>query len=162
MDGACNELHGLVGCGGVVRNEDGQWVAGFSKRIGITSSFAVELWGLREGLKLRCNLNVRYLEVEMDAKSIVEVLQNAGYVNYVISHILDDCRQLIKRFQNVCIKHCFRQANQCANGLARMSFSLIADFLIYDSPLVDILDVFEGDLNGMYFNRICPELCFGA
>ena len=73
-DGACSELHGLAGCGGVVRNEDGQWVVGFSKRIGITSSFAAELWGPHEGLKLCCNLNIRCLEVEMDAKSIVEVL----------------------------------------------------------------------------------------
>ena len=42
-NGACNELHGLAGCGGVVRNEDGQWEAGFSKRIRITSSFAAEM-----------------------------------------------------------------------------------------------------------------------
>ena len=106
-DGACSEPHGLAGCGGVVRNEDGQWVAGFSKRIGITSSFAAEMWGLREGLKLCCNLNIRSLEVEMDAKAIVDVLQNTGYVNNVISPILDDCRHLISLFQNVRIKHCF-------------------------------------------------------
>lgn len=66
------------------------------------------------------------------------------------------------RFQNVRIKHCFWQVNQCAACLARMSFSLIADFFIYDSPRVDILDVFEGDLNRMYFNKICHESCFGA
>ena len=36
------------------------------------------------------------------------------------------------------------------------------DFLVYDSLPVDILDVFEGDLNGMYFNRICPEPCIGT
>ena len=29
--------------------------------------------------------------------------------------------------------------------------------LIFDSPPMDILDAFEGDLNVMYFNRICPE-----
>ena len=42
-NGACNELHGLAGCGGVVRSEDGQWVVGFSKRIGVTNSFVAEL-----------------------------------------------------------------------------------------------------------------------
>ena len=80
----------------------------------------------------------------------------------LVSPILDDCRQLIKQFQNVHIKHCFQQANKCADGLPRMSFSLITDFLIYDSPPMDILDVFEGELNGMYFNRIYPEACLGA
>ena len=119
------------------------------------------MWGLREGLKLCCNLNIRCLEVEMDAKSIVEVLQNSGYVNHVISPILDDCRQLITRFQNIRIKHCFRQANQCADGLARMSFSLNADFLLFDSPPVDIIDVFEGDLIGRSVPRSCIDPCFG-
>ena len=37
-----------------------------------------------------------------------------------------------------------------------------ADLLIYDSQSVDILDAFEGDLNGMYFNRICLEPSIGA
>ena len=42
--------HGLASCGGLVRSADGQWVVGFSKRIGVTSSFVAEWWGLREGL----------------------------------------------------------------------------------------------------------------
>ena len=97
----------------------------------------------------------------MDAKSIVEVLQNTGYVNHVISPILDDCRQLITRFQNIRIKHCFQQANQCADGLARMSFSLNADFLFFDSPPVNIIDVFEGVLIGRSVPRSCIDPCFG-
>ena len=87
------------------------------------------------------------------------MLGNLSYVNNIISPILDDCRQLIAQFQQVHIMHCFRQANQCANGLARMSFRINDDFKLYVSPPVDVLDVFEGDLNGMYLNRICPEPC---
>ena len=98
----------------------------------------------------------------MDAKSIVDVEGNPNYVNNIISPILDDCRQLINRFQQVCIKHCFRQANQCANGLVEKSLKMTTDFLIYDSPPVDILNVFEGDLNGMYSVRICPGSSFVA
>ncbi|KAL0003965.1 hypothetical protein SO802_011526 [Lithocarpus litseifolius] len=106
-DGSCIGLHSLAGCGGLVRNANGQWVVGFSKRIGVTSSFAIELWGLREGLKLCCNLNIHCLGVEMDAKSIVDVLGNPDYVTNIISTILDGCKQLITRFHQVCIKHCF-------------------------------------------------------
>ena len=96
----------------------------------------------------------------MDVKAIVDVVGNPNYVNNIIFPILDNCRQLITRFHQVRIKHCFWQANQCADGLARKSFRMIADFLIYDSPPVDILDVFEGDLNGMYSYRICLDPCF--
>ena len=89
-DGACSDLHSLAGCGGVVRGEDGQWIVGFSKRIGVTNSFAAELWGLYEGLKLCCNLNIHCLVVRMDAKAIVDALQNENYANNIISPILDD------------------------------------------------------------------------
>ena len=96
----------------------------------------------------------------MDAKSIVDVVGNSEYVNNIISPILDDCRCLMTKFQQIRIKHYFQQANQCVDGLARKSLRMITDFLIYDSPPVDILDVFEGDLNGMCNYRICPEPCF--
>ena len=38
-DGASKGNLGLVGCGGVVRDENGRWIAGFSRHIGVTSSF---------------------------------------------------------------------------------------------------------------------------
>lgn len=110
MDGSSIGLHGLVGCRGVVRNDNGKWVVGFSKRMGVTSSFFAELWGLREGLKLCCHLNIHCLEIELDAQSIVDVLGNLSYVDNIISSILDDCRQLITWFHQVRIKHYFRQA----------------------------------------------------
>ena len=113
-DGSANGTSGLAGCGGVIRNDEGQWIVGFSKCIGITSSFAAELWGLREGLILCCNLNISSLEIELDAKAIVDILNKPAFENSIISPILDDCRLLIGRFSQIRVKHCFRQANRCA------------------------------------------------
>ena len=48
---------------------------GFSRKIGITNSFVVELWGLRDGLIMRCSLNLFSLEVEVDAKAIDDCLR---------------------------------------------------------------------------------------
>ena len=56
-----------AGCGGIVRDDQGEWVAGFSRHIGSTNSFTAEMWGLREGLILCCNLNIESLVVELDA-----------------------------------------------------------------------------------------------
>ena len=47
--------------------------------------------------------------------------------------------------------------NRCANSLARMSFSQDVAFSSFDSPPMDMIDVFEDDLNGMYFNIISLE-----
>ena len=135
---------------------------GFSRSIGMTSSFAAELWGLREGLLLCSNLNINALEVELDAKAIVDALDNPSYANIVISPLLDDCKLLISRIPQFCIRHCFRQANRCADSLARMSYCLDADFSTFDSPPVDLIDVVEDDLNEMFFNRVCSKFVAAA
>ena len=77
-DGSFMGSSGQVGCGGVVRDEHGGWVAGFTRHIGATSSFVAELWGLREGLNLCYSLNRPRLIVELDAKVEVEVLKNSN------------------------------------------------------------------------------------
>ena len=107
-------------CGRVVRDEYGNWVVGFTRHVGATNSFPVELWGLRDGLVLCSSLNIPCLTIEIDAKVIVDVFQNSAYINHIISPILDDCRHLMTRFQQVQLKHCYRQANQCADLMARL------------------------------------------
>ena len=116
-----------------------------------------ELWGLRDGLILCCNLNITSIIVELDAKAIVDIFQNLDYENNVVSPILDDCRQLICRFQRIQFKHCFRQANWCANRLAKMVANRNLDFISFESPPVDLVNVMEEDFHGMYMTKLCLE-----
>ena len=95
-------------------------MAGFARRIGITSSFKTELWRLWNGLTLCSNLNISALIVELDAKVIVDIFHNANYEKNIVSPILDDYRQLFSKFGQVQIKHIYCQANRCADTLARM------------------------------------------
>ena len=155
-DGCALGSMGLAGCGGVVRDSHGEWISGFSRHIGTTNSFVAELWGLRDGLFMCSNLNIPFLIVEMDAKSIVEIFCKSGYVNDVISPILDDCRMLITKLQQVQFRHCFRQSNQCADALARLGANQDLDFRIFDSPPVDVSVFFEQDTIGLGSNRLCP------
>lgn len=63
-DGSSLGNPGLVGGGGgVIRDEIGNWVAGFSRRIGVTSSFEAELWALRDGLTICVDKNFQAIEV---------------------------------------------------------------------------------------------------
>lgn len=157
-DGSCVGRTDQAGCRGVIRDEHGDWVAGFARHIGTTNNFVAELWGLRDGLMLCCSLNIPCVNVEMDAKVVVDVIQNVNYVITVVSPLLDDCRQLVTQFQQVQIRHCYRQANRCADLLTRMVVEQEADFVSFHSPPVEILNVFHFDKNGLYVYRVCPEL----
>ena len=78
----------------MIRDESGNWVVGFSRRIGVTLSFEAELWALRDGLTIYVNKNFQAVEVKLDAKAIINVLQNPTQTNPIISPLLDDCKQL--------------------------------------------------------------------
>ena len=75
-DGSVLGSVGQAGCGGVVRDDCGNWLAGCTRHIGATDSFAAELWGLRDGLSLCRSLNITCLVVELDAQTVVDVLRN--------------------------------------------------------------------------------------
>ena len=68
---------------------------GFLKKTGITTSLVVELWAVREGLALCLQRNFPVVVLELDAKSIFEVLANPNQANNVVSAILDECRQMM-------------------------------------------------------------------
>ena len=103
------------------------------------------------------NLNIHSLIVELNAKAIVDVLGTSQYVNNEISPILDNCRLLVSRFHRIQFQHCYRQANRCMDSLVRLSTRQDLDFILYDISLVDVVNAFENDINGMYCNRLCPE-----
>ena len=112
---------------------------------------------MREGLILCCNLNIEALVVELDAQAVVEVLKNNEYANNIVSPLLDDCRHLAACFQQIQFKHCYRQANRCADLLARMGVVQESVSLSFVSPPVDIFNVFEDDLNGVHSFKMCTE-----
>ena len=85
----------------MVWDKNGKWLAGFSRRIGITTCFVAELWGLREGLILCCNLNISSLVAELDTKVVVDIFLNPNYHNNVVLPILGDCRQLVHWFHQI-------------------------------------------------------------
>ena len=61
-------------------------------------------------------------------------------------------------FQQVQVKHCYRQANRCADMLARLGTVQVLSFVSFDSPLEDVRCVLDEDCNGRSFNWICNDL----
>ena len=79
--------------------------------------------------------SITSFEIELGAKFTVDASGNPSYVNDIISSLLDDCRFLIFRMLQICIKHCFCQAN----NLIRMSFCLDANFSPFDRTWLMLL-----------------------
>ena len=130
-DGSSLGNPGLAGGGGLIRDEMGSCVVGFSRNIGVTSSFEAELWALRDGLSICVDKNYSAIEVELDAKAIIDIFLNPNQSSSFISPLLDDYRQLASLIPRIQFKHCFREANRCADHLARKRTKLCVQFFLF-------------------------------
>lgn len=156
-DGSFLGNPGAAGREDIVRDASGSWIQAFSKKIGITSSFLAELWALRDELFMCLNLGVNALEVELDAKVVSDLMNHYRHRNAVNSSLVADYRHLISQIPQVKVSHCYREANYCADGLARLGAQQFDDVVFYNSPPLPLLDFFLLDLYGHYCTRLCLD-----
>ncbi|KAK8979251.1 hypothetical protein V6N11_000403 [Hibiscus sabdariffa] len=65
----------MTSCDGVLRNEKGERVVGYSKKVGSCSVIETELWGILEGLNQAWRIGCRRLWVEFDCSEVVKILK---------------------------------------------------------------------------------------
>ena len=93
FDGSSLGNSGRAGGGGLIRDSNGLWVRGYARAIGTTSSVAVELWALRDGIRLCISLNLLVVKFEFDAKLVVDLLSQVNDPSSDNDAILADCRE---------------------------------------------------------------------
>jgi len=60
--GSCRD-GGHIGCGGIIKGNDGEFLGAFSKYIGIGSAYLTGLWGVLEGLMYVRRFQFRFIEL---------------------------------------------------------------------------------------------------
>ena len=79
---------------------------GFACKIGKTTNFLAELCALHDGFSMCLKHNFATVEVEIDAKAIVDAISNPNYTNLFVSPLMDDCKLLVSRIPQICFRHC--------------------------------------------------------
>ena len=146
-DGSLLGNPGLAGGGGVICNHLGEWVGGFSRAIDATISVQAELRALKNGLELAIDLGILNLEIEMDSLVAVELANSIATPNIFLSAIVTDCRSLIERFELCSLKHIFREANGCADLLAKAGYAQSPDFLSFSNAPAYLLEALAFDVS---------------
>ena len=109
-------------------------LTGFAKAISLTSSLVAELWAIRNSLTRCYSLSLEAVQVEVDASTVISLLSQATHANGEFSLLIDDCKNLMESIPHVYLLHCFREANQCADTLAKFGTSMEDAFAIFESP----------------------------
>lgn len=140
-DGSALGNPGKAGAGGLIRNDEGEWVKGFTRSIGLASPIMAELWGLRDGLVLAYDLHISNLVINVDCKALIYLIQDHSKDNFVLSAIADECRQLLQRFNDFHFLHCRRETNQAADWIAKQACNQLQSFVNWDSPYLDLFNI---------------------
>ena len=70
----------------------------------------------------------------MDASAVISLLSQVTHANGEFSLLIDDCKNLMESIPHVYLLHCFREANRCADTLAKFGTSMEDAFAIFESP----------------------------
>ena len=66
---------------------------------------------------------------------VIDLLEKDGDYPNENDIIVADCREGLKKFSSVKIQHCFREANKCADALARRGLFSLQILLFFLNPL---------------------------
>ena len=103
-------------------------------------------------------MHLQAVDIQIDAKAVVDIIRDPSYSNRVVMPIVNDCRQLISQFGRIRIGHCSREANFCADFLARKGALQDCCFCVYQDRPVDLLDLISTDKEGVFCNRAIPTI----
>ncbi|GLT93612.1 hypothetical protein SLE2022_113960 [Rubroshorea leprosula] len=135
-DGSVMGNPGPAGCGGILRDSQGQWIMGFIRNIGDTTVLAAELWAIRDGLSIAVNLQLQKVIIESDCQIAIKLLTDGVNNFHPHSNLIMDCKVLLSNIHQARIQHSPRQCNMAADALAKkgVGSSFPSFDLLYDCP----------------------------
>ena len=103
------------------------------------------------------------LHVELDAQVVVNLVLSKKTINNSCVALLNDGRYLLEQFQHVKVTHVFREANRCADNLARAGCSFSRNFVVLDALHNDgLCNILNADADGLYTLRLSARTSFMA
>ena len=101
-------------------------------------------------------LEVSSVIIELDAKLFVDLLQNEDSHQNCIDALVSDCKSELRAIPMVQIQHCYREANKCADSLARRGALLSQDFVVFLDPPMEVSLLLSLDSAGVCYDRCIP------
>ncbi|OMO51138.1 reverse transcriptase [Corchorus capsularis] len=101
----------------------------------------------------RVERGIHHLEINIDAKVVIHLIENANTDLHPLANIISDCRLLMSRIPNVKLSQCFREANRAADALASKGLQT-ESFVICSTLPIFVFDIIMDDLRGVTFPRI--------
>ncbi|KAL4362445.1 hypothetical protein GQ457_04G027620 [Hibiscus cannabinus] len=145
-DGARNNISGLASCGGVGRDDEGNWKFGFSRFLGLCSALEAELWGMFEGLTTAWSLGFTRVIVEVDCRDAYDMITH-GNPRQLGSSVLPGLLELYHRRWEVQFRFVRWDGNVPADVMARLAWQGSLGYHRYLEPPSAVRDALLRDVS---------------
>jgi ribonuclease HI len=139
----------IAGCGGLLRNSNGQWLGGFSKNLGRCNAYLAELWGVYEGLCLARSFGAAKLQVQVDSSVVAHTLNSSNGGSIIGWRLIKEIYRLLALDWEVKVCHSYREANACADALANMGCEHGPGLRLYDHCPSRLRSLVQADAMGI-------------
>ncbi|XLT87235.1 hypothetical protein HN873_008988 [Arachis hypogaea] len=157
VDGSVNQPGSKGTCGGLIRDWMGRTIAGFSMNIGVCTITMAEIWGMYVGVKLASELGIRKLVVESDSKCAITLTQKMSPEIHGNSSLIRSIKELLVKMEDVEVRHIYREANFCADALAKLGQEHELGIKFWEQPPPCLFHHLLADASGMKFSRIVVQ-----
>ncbi|KAL4301928.1 hypothetical protein GQ457_10G020040 [Hibiscus cannabinus] len=141
----CNQT-ALAAVGWVLRDDCGEWVFGFSRKVGRCSVLLAELWAIHDMLQHVWALGPRKVLIESDNVEAIRILQYRSPA--LPDHALVfSIKELTSRAWDLSFMHVPRLANRVADGLACLGRDASFDAWCFMDPPLEIVEALSTDLH---------------
>ena len=153
-DGAVKGVIGPAGAGGVIRDDNGQWVMGFSEYLSHCTAVKAELHAALRGLQFAKAACIQKLWLQMDSTVVVDMLTRVKPWHTEFSSLLHQCHNLLNwEGWEVKVTHCYREANRVADKLAQMGLTGQLGAITYQTPPRETQEALYADTMGVSWPR---------
>ncbi|CAL1413874.1 unnamed protein product [Linum trigynum] len=119
---------GSTAAGGALRDWQGRLLGAYTMNLGKCTITRAEIWGALKGLELAWEAGHRQVELQLDSRTAMSLLQVPGQHNHQHADLTLSFQALLRRDWDVRIIHIYREANFLADCLAHKGHSLTPGF----------------------------------
>jgi len=112
-----------------------------------------EARAFRDGVHTTTKAGYRWLQIEGDNLIIIEALQGKSAIPWQINHVIQDVRHLLAQFDQVVIKHIYREANMAVDWLANYRHSVSGTMVTTEICNPDFRLIVRDDMLGRTLAR---------
>ena len=129
IDGAAVGNLGPASCGGIYRDNSGEFLGDFAYNLGITNSLNAELNGAMYAIELAAQKGWGHIWLETDSTLVTLAFKNKKIVPCQLRNRWENCIHLISSI-SFFVTHIYREENHCADQLANIGLAFNTYILV--------------------------------